>query len=235
MPRLNFSRRRLIQFGAGFLGTGGLATLVSSNLFKSQPAVAQNQMTPDEALDKLMVGNRRFVERKVTSPNQDTARLTEVAQGQNPFASILSCADSRVPPEILFDQGLGDLFVVRDAGNVATPEEIGSLEFGTLILGSQVLMVLGHESCGAVRATLEGGDVPGKIGSILEQIQPAVKQFQGQQDNEDAVKKAVKANVLFQMGRVKASSVISELVEQGKLKVVGAYYNLKTGGVSLIT
>jgi carbonic anhydrase len=234
MRRLDFSRRELIKFSAGFLGAGGLATLMGLNLLPPQPVVAGNEMTPDEALKKLMDGNRRFVQGKLTNPNQDLVRLTEVALGQSPYAAILSCADSRVPPEILFDQGLGDLFVVRDAGNVATPEEIGSLEYSVAILGSKVLMVLGHQGCGAVTAALEGGDFPENIDRLLGQIQPAVEEFLGQQNDQNAVKKAVEANVLFQMKRVKTSPVISEKIKSGNLKIVGGYYNLKTGEVSLI-
>ena len=234
MPRFEFSRRELIQLSMGFLSAGGLATLMGINFLETQPAVAQNEMTPDEALKKLMDGNQRFVQGKLSNPNQDTVRLTEVAQGQSPFAAILSCADSRVPPEILFDQGLGDLFVVRDAGNVATPEEIGSLEYAVAILGSQVLLVLGHQSCGAVTAALQGGDFSENIDLLLGQIKPAVADFQGQQDDRDALKNAIEANVEFQVERVKSSPIVSEKIEEGSLKVVGGYYNLETGEVSLI-
>lgn len=234
MRRFGFSRRELLQFGVGFLGTGGLATLMGSNFLKTQPAIAQNDIPPNEGVNKLMEGNQRFVQGKLTNPNQDTVRLTEVAAGQSPFAAILSCADSRVPPEILFDQGLGDLFVVRDAGNVATPEEIGSLEYAVAILGSKVLMVLGHQSCGAVTAALEGGKVSENIDRLLGQIQPAVEEFQGQQSDQKALKKAVEANVKFQIERVKLSPIISEKLAEGNLTIVGGYYNLDTGEVSLL-
>lgn len=234
MRRFGFSRRELLQFGVGFLGTGGPATLMGSNFLKTQPAIAQNDIPPNEGVNKLMEGNQRFVQGKLTNPNQDTVRLTEVAAGQSPFAAILSCADSRVPPEILFDQGLGDLFVVRDAGNVATPEEIGSLEYAVAILGSKVLMVLGHQSCGAVTAALEGGKVSENIDRLLGQIQPAVEEFQGQQSDQKALKKAVEANVKFQIERVKLSPIISEKLAEGNLTIVGGYYNLDTGEVSLL-
>lgn len=232
---LSVSRRNIIKLGAGFLGTTTLASVIGINLVDSQPVVAQNDITPDQAFAQLMEGNKRFVSMKRTNPNQDIMRLTEVAKGQNPFAAILSCADSRVPSEIIFDRGIGDLFVVRNAGNTATPEEIGSLEFGTLVLGAKVLMVIGHESCGAVVATMTGGEVPGQIGSVLAQIEPAVKDFAGKQDDKDAVKKATEKNILYQIEKLSQSPVISKLIEEGKLKIVGGYYDLDTGTIILVS
>lgn len=232
--RNRVSRRSLMKFGAGFLGTGSLAVAMGKDLTAPRRAVAQTNVTPQDALQMLKEGNERFVNQKRNNPHQDRVRLTEVAKGQNPFAAMLSCADSRVPSEMIFDQGLGDLFVVRCAGNVATPEEIGSLEFGTLVLGAKVLMVIGHEYCGAVKATMQGGQVPGQIGSILEAIAPAVTQYQGQQDDAMALEAAAKANVKYQIEKLKASPVISELVTTGKLIVTGAYYDLDTGVISMV-
>ena len=168
---LNVNRRSLIKYGGGFIGTSFIATIMGNNLINPPIAEAQNkEITPDQALEKLVAGNDRFVNQKRTKRNQDQNRLTEVAQGQEPFAAILGCADSRVPAEIIFDQGLGDLFVCRVAGNIAPPEEIGSLEFGTLVLGAKVLMVMGHERCGAVKAAIKGGELPGQIGSLVKCI-----------------------------------------------------------------
>ncbi|MGH8000059.1 MAG: carbonic anhydrase [Brasilonema sp.] len=233
---LNLSRRSLIKYGGGFLGTGLAATILGSNLASPKLVLAQNKdITPDEALKKLMDGNQRFAEAKRQNPHQTRERLVEVAKGQTPFAAILSCADSRVPSEIIFDQGLGDLFVVRVAGNVVTLEETGSLEFGTLILGAKALMVIGHKSCGAVIAAMKGGKVPGSIGSVLEQIQPAAEKFKGQQDDGEAVRKATEANVLLQVERLKKSPVITELIQSNKLKIAGAYYDLDTGKISLLS
>lgn len=232
---LNVSRRNAIKYGGGFLGTGLLATAISSNLSSTEPVVAQNNLNPEQALAQLMEGNKRFIAGKSKYPNQNLSRLQEVAQGQNPFAAVLSCADSRVPVEIVFDQGFGDIFVVRGAGNIATPEETGSLEFGTLVLGSKVLLVIGHEACGAVIATLQGGEVPGSIGSIIKAIEPAVGNYKGQQDDKEALRKATEANVRFQVQILKKSSVLSQLVKEGKLKVVGAYYNLSTGEITLLS
>jgi carbonic anhydrase len=231
----NLSRRNLIKYGGGFVGTGLLATALGINLSNPEPGAAQNDMTPDQALAKLLTGNQRFVTQKRKNPNQDIVRIKEVAKGQNPFAAVLSCADSRVPVEIIFDQGLGDVFVCRDAGNIAISEEIGSLEFGTLVLGAKVILVIGHESCGAIIATMKGGEVPGFIGSVLAQIEPAITKYKGQQDNKESVKKATDANVLYQVNKLKKSPVIAELIEQGKLKIVGAYYDLDTGEISLVS
>ncbi len=230
---LDLSRRNLLKFGALAIGTGAVTTSIAANLATPQPAAAQNNMTPDEALQKLMEGNKRFVEQKWQHPNQNTARLTEVSEGQEPFAAILCCADSRVPPEIVFDQGLGDLFVVRDAGNIATPEETGSLEFGTAVLGAKILMVIGHSACGAVQAAIKGGAVPGQIGSILAAIQPALANVTGEGDKR--LENAIKANVMLQMQRLQTSEVVQQLLKEGKLKVVGAYYDLDTGVISLIS
>src|SRR4028118_1253103 len=130
-------------------------------------------------------------------------RVTELAQTQKPLAAILGCADSRFPAEIIFDQGFGDLFVCRVAGNVATPEEIGRLGFGTLVLGAKVLMVIGHERCGAVKAAIEGGELPGQIGSLTKAIKPAVESSKNQPG--DKVVNAVKENIKLQASRLKDS------------------------------
>ena len=142
--QFNISRRNSLKFVAGAIGTGILAARAGAELAAPEPAIADNNITPQAALQKLIDGNKRFVERRRQNPNQTLARVTEVAQTQRPYAAILGCADSRFPSEIIFDVGIGDIFVCRVAGNVATPEEKGSLEFGTLVLGSKVLMVVGH-------------------------------------------------------------------------------------------
>lgn len=232
MINKHLSRRNLLQLGTGVI-SAGVAVGVSSNMFTPEPAIAQNNITPDEALRLLMNGNNRFSNNKRRYKNQGSMRLQEVAKGQKPFASILGCADSRVPAEIVFDQGLGDLFVCRVAGNIATPEEIGSLEFGSLVLGSKVIMVLGHERCGAVDAAIKGSAVPGQIGSLLEAIKPAVEKSQRQPG--DKLENTCKANILLQVEKLKASPVLSELIKSNKLKIVGGYYDLDTGKVSLIS
>jgi carbonic anhydrase len=236
----NVSRRRMLKFGAGAVGGGIAAVGLGKMLSEADVAIASDvskpappsKITSDEALKRLMEGNQRFVSNKKKHPNQDTARLKEVAAGQKPFAAILSCADSRVPSEIVFDQGLGDLFVCRVAGNVATPEEIGSLEFGTAVLGAKVLLVMGHERCGAVEATLKGASVPGQIGSLLDAIRPSLAKAKGLAG--DPLENACKANITYQMEQLKKSPVLTDLITAGKLKIVGGYYDLDLGTVSLI-
>ncbi|BAG01335.1 carbonic anhydrase [Microcystis aeruginosa] len=239
----NTSRRQLIRYGGGFLGTGLAATVLGSQLSQTnaQTAVnsepwltAQNQgLNPDQALTMLMEGNQRFWERRKKSPNRDQARLTEVAESQAPFAAILGCADSRVPAEIVFDQGLGDLFVCRVAGNLATSEEIGSLEFGTLVLGAKVIVVLGHSRCGAVKATIEGGRFPGQIGRLIDGLQVGVDRAE-RQPGSNKLERAIKSNVIYQVEKLGKSPVMGDLVDKKQLKIVGAYYDLDTGKVSLI-
>ncbi|MBD2609866.1 MAG: carbonic anhydrase [Nostoc sp. ZfuVER08] len=237
-PLINVSRRNLLKYGAGAIGTGVLTAGIASNVVEPEKTLAQespvdkDDITPEQALQELLDGNDRFVKNKRKNPHQNNSRLVEVAKGQKPFASILGCADSRVPSEIIFDQGLGDLFVCRIAGNIATSEEIGSLEFGSLVLGSKVILVLGHERCGAVDATIKGAKVPGRIGSLIEVIRLGVERSKNQPG--DKLENACKANILVQVETLKSSSVLSELIDAGKLKIVGGYYDLDTGKVTMI-
>ena len=231
--QFNLSRRNSLKFVAGAIGTGILAARAGAELAAPQPAIAESARNPDRALRLLTQGNERFVENKRKYPNQEWKRITEVAPSQAPFAAILGCADSRVPAEIVFDRGFGDIFVCRVAGNVATPEEIGSLEFGTLLLGAKVLMVLAHERCGAVKAAIQGGALPGNINSLTQAIQPAVNSTSNQPG--DPVENACKANARLQANRLKASPVINQLIQENKLKVVPAYYDLDTGAVEILS
>ncbi|WP_341529673.1 carbonic anhydrase [Nostoc sp. UHCC 0302] len=226
------SRRNLLKLGAGAVGTGVVAVGVGSELVFPQKAVAKDEMTPEQALQQLIEGNNRFVKRQRKNPNQTFTRLIEVAKGQKPFASILGCADSRVPSEIIFDQGFGDLFVCRVAGNIATPEETGSLEFGSIVLGSKVIMVLGHKRCGAVEATVKGAQVPGQIATLLAAIKPGIESVKNQPG--DKVENACKANVASQIQKLKTSPLLSQLVAEKKLVIVGGYYDLDNGQVTLI-
>jgi carbonic anhydrase len=196
-------------------------------LAPAAPGLLPSPATPDEAFAQLMAGNQRFVEGRAMGPHRNRERLREVVPKQAPFAAFLGCADSRVPIEIIFDQGFGDLFVTRIAGNVADPAIIGSLEFGTLVLGAKLLFVLGHTSCGAVSATIKGDQVPGQISTLYQHIRPAAKVSGGD------VERAVVANVSNQMEVLsEASPVIGQLVRQGKLKVVGGVYDLTSGRVA---
>ncbi len=217
------SRRR-------FLGSAaGAAALVAGVSF-SGTAGAQSTMAPDDALDAMMEGNRRFTEGRLQSLNEDLSILkAKTAEKQEPFAAVLSCADSRVPVEFVFDQSIGQLFVVRVAGNIATPEIIASLEYGIAVLGARLLMVLGHSNCGAVKATIEGKAVPGQIGVLYTPIWPAVNEAG---DNLDA---AIDANARMQATLIgRSSTVVSAAVKEGKLKVVAARYDIASGVVSLL-
>ncbi len=185
--------------------------------------------TPDEALALLREGNRRFVDGRASGPRRDTARLREIAPRQTPFAAFLGCADSRVPVELIFDQGFGDLFVVRLAGNVATPEAIASLEFGVAVLGAKVLYVLGHSSCGAVAATIRAEPVPGQISTLFQHIRPAIRAAKG--DLEASIVENVRGQALL---LAEASPVIAASIREAKLKVVGGVFDLATGVVEMV-
>jgi carbonic anhydrase len=234
------SRRQMIRYGGSLIGTSFAATVLGSQMSRSlasdspAPVLAQNKnISPDAALALLMEGNQRFVAKKRQSPNQDANRLAEVAESQSPFAAILGCADSRVPSEIVFDRGLGDLFVCRIAGNIASSEEIGSLEFGTMVLGAKVIVVLGHTRCGAVKATIEGGRFPGQIGRLIDGIQVGVERAE-RQPGTNKLDKAIQANVLYQAEKLAKSTVMGDLIDKKQLKIVGAVYDLDTGRVNLI-
>lgn len=225
------SRRNLLKLSATTVGIGILTDRLSLKALAAPVKISKQNLTPAAALDELLAGNQRFASQTATQPNQGVFRLQEVARNQKPFAAILGCADSRVPVEILFDRGLGDLFVVRVAGNVATPEEIGSLEYATL-LGVKLILILGHERCGAVTAALANQPVPGQIGKIVEQIQPAIAATKGQAG--DPLKNAIIANVRNQIATIESSPVMRDLIKTGKLKIVGGYYDLDTGIVAQV-
>ena len=222
MSRKEINRRDALRIGA--LTGAAMATGTVSLSAAQRPTVS----TPDEAMERLLEGNRRFVQGDVDAPRRGLERVRELSSGQSPYAAILGCADSRVPPEILFDEGFGDLFTVRVAGNVATPEEIASLEYAVGVLGSQVVLVLGHTSCGAVTAALEGDAVPGQISSLFQHITPAIP------EGAD-VETAVEANARMQAHVLRTSSpVIRDAIAAGRVAVRPAVYSLEDGRVRLI-
>jgi len=224
----------------GITGAFGMMLSASDLLWRVEqakateiPSTSPESLSPDAALQKLMEGNQRFIQHQPQYPDQSALRLQEVAQAQHPFATILSCADSRVPAEIVFDQGIGDIFDVRIAGNIATHEAIGSIEYAVVLLGSPLLMVMGHERCGAVTAAVQNESLPGDISTFVKAIKPAVDKVKNQPG--DTVENAVVANVQYQIEKLKRSQLLTEQVRSGKLKIVGGRYDLDTGRVTIIT
>ena len=181
-------------------------------------------------MQELLDGNRRFVEGRLKSFDEDLDILkSKTAEKQEPFAALLSCADSRVPVELVFDQSIGHLFVTRVAGNIAASAMIASLEYGVAVLGAKAVMVLGHANCGAVKASIEAKAVPGQISALYPYIRPAVDQAGA---NLEA---AIKANAKIQAALLRQSSpVLAEEIKQNRLKIVAGYYDLATGKVSVL-
>lgn len=189
--------------------------------------------TAPEALQELKQGNERFVKGKAAHHNQSLERVKEVVAGQKPEAVILGCADSRVPPEVIFDEGIGDLFVVRVAGNISEPATTGSIEYAAEHLGVPLVVVLGHHRCGAIKATAEAhGPAEGNIGEIVKELQPAVAAARAKPGKEGLVDDAVHANVALVAAQLLSESpVLRHLVHEGKVKIVTAVYDLETGKV----
>ena len=229
VPNESPSRRTFFKMTFGG-AVAGLVTATAMEFVAPHRVFAQSALSPDAALQELMDGNRRFSTGKLTSCEHDLEILKQqTVDKQEPFAAVLSCADSRVPVELLFDQTIGHIFVTRIAGNVATSEIIASLEYGAAVLSTKVILVMGHANCGAVKAAIQGKQVPGQISALFPHIQPAVDQAG---PNLEA---ATKANAKIQAALLRQSStVISGLVKENKLKVVAANYDLATGVVSLV-
>lgn len=187
-------------------------------------------MTQEEVINRLKEGNNRFHESKLNGELQDESRRAQLTGGQEPWAIVLSCADSRVVPELAFDTGLGELFVLRVAGNIANTDTIASIEYAVAHLKTEVIVVLGHESCGAVGAALGGGDNGYNLNHLLSQIQPALSQA-GSSDVNVVVKKNAELSAKDLYDR---SAIISGAVDAGKLKIVSAFYNLGSGKVDFL-
>lgn len=183
-----------------------------------------------QALQMLADGNNRFVTEKLAIRNIGGERVKELSKGQHPFAVIVSCSDSRVPPELIFDQGLGDLFVVRTAGEVVDDIALGSIEYAVEHLGVSTVVVLGHGACGAVKATIAGGEAPGHIPAIVKAIQPAVDKAKSQKGSVE--ENAIKNNVDLITANLSNSVLFKELVRAGKLTIKGAVYDINTGKVA---
>jgi carbonic anhydrase len=204
---------------------------------KKTPPKPQNVVSPDAALERLQKGNARYV--AGLSLRHDFKHEREaLAGGQNPYAAIMSCADSRIAPEYCFDSGRGDLFVCRVAGNFATTETIASLEYAVAVLNVPAILVLGHDSCGAVDAAIkslaDNSTLPGHMPSLVAGIAPAVKAVS--QQGGDTLAKAIRQNVIDNVANLKsATPILSAAVEQGKLKVAGGVYRLRDGRVEMVS
>ncbi len=188
-------------------------------------------MTQEEIIDRLKEGNNRFVADKLDGQLQDSSRRTHLTSGQSPYAIILSCADSRVVPELAFDTGLGEIFVIRVAGNVANSSTIASIEYAVANLNTSVIVVLGHQSCGAVTAAIQGGNNGYNLNHLLAHIQPAI----GESGTDASVDEVVKKNAeLTGKSLVERSTIIQSAFEQGQVRILPAYYNLDSGKVDFL-
>uniref|UniRef100_E6VBL5 carbonic anhydrase n=1 Tax=Rhodopseudomonas palustris (strain DX-1) TaxID=652103 RepID=E6VBL5_RHOPX len=226
------SRRNLVAGGLGLLAAASLPLAARAQTQANAPSD-----TPDAALDKLMQGNERYIAGQMRERDFSAGRAAR-AEGQAPFAAILGCADSRVAPELAFDQGPGSLFVVRVAGNFVTQDGLASLEYGAAVLGTKVIMVLGHSNCGAVNATVaalqKGNDLPGHIGDLVRAMKPGIEPVL-QKKEDDLRHQAVIANVRANVRQLQESKpILADMVSSKKLRVVGGVYDLASGKVVLV-
>jgi carbonic anhydrase len=230
------SRREFVQYSGAVVGAAGLAraaTADSANL-------PINRLEPDAVLARLLEGNKRFVEGKLNHPRRKPEDFLPLAEGQEPQAVIVGCADSRVAPELIFDQGVGDLFVVRVAGNVINGTGVplkGSIEYAIAELHARLVIVLGHSQCGAVKAAIQHIDrqdgPPGSISGLVDLIKPAVAAVKGTPG--DQLENAIRANVGEGVKRLKGlEPIMADRINKGELKVVGAVYDLRTGRVNML-
>ncbi|SFK28816.1 carbonic anhydrase [Bradyrhizobium sp. Gha] len=229
------SRRALLSFGVStvFLGLG--RNIVDAKEAKGQPK-PDNQLAPDAALQRLLKGNDRYVQGE---PRVDDFRRERpvLVEGQNPYAAVLTCADSRVPPELVFDSGLGDLFVCRVAGNFANDDTLASMEYAVSVLNTPLILVLGHDNCGAVDATIkslhQNRPPPGHISSLVKALAPSVKASLEQ--DGDIFAKAIRQNVIDNVNKLRSTGpILNAAIEQNRLKVVGGLYQFETGKVDIV-
>lgn len=231
------SRRGILSAAA--VGVAATASLPITQAFAADPKGATGAppaLTPEQALQRLKIGNREFLAGKATAPDVKGRRRLEIARAQNPFAVLVSCSDSRVPPEVLFGRGLGELFIIRNAGNTIDTVAMGSLEYAVAELNVPLVVVMGHERCGAVAAAVavveEGATYPGSIGRMVEPIVPAVLQAK-RQAVPDLLDASVRENVRRTVGRLREFSepMVLDRIKAGKLRIVGARYDLDDGKV----
>jgi carbonic anhydrase len=239
---LGRSRREFLWISGLAAGMAGLSLhpTATTEAIEAASSQAGDRPTPDAILARLVEGNKRFVKGELSHPGRRPEDFAPLAEGQAPLAIIVGCADSRVSPELVFDQGVGDLFVVRVAGNVVTgagPFIKGSIEFATAELGARLIVVLGHTACGAVKAAVAHIDandtLPGAIRDLVEVIRPAAAAVRGRPG--DKVENATRENVALGVERLKhLDPILAPLVKSGELKVVGAVYDLRTGAVNFL-
>lgn len=233
LERLSLSRRAV---GLLAISSAGLLLADKAAAKEKTPPKPQNVLSPDASLNRLLEGNARYV-KGVTLRHEFQREREALSGGQNPYAAVLSCADSRIAPEYAFDSGRGDLFVCRVAGNFASNETIASLEYAVMVLATPLILVLGHDKCGAVDATIKSlkDDKPlrGHMPSLATAIAPAVKAVLSKGD--DILESAIRQNVIDNVGKLKsATPILSAAVEQNKLKVVGGIYRLKSGALEIV-
>lgn len=226
--------RRSLLLGAAAAGVFG-ANAAHAKETKAPPK-PENVVSPDASLKRLMEGNQRYVG-GVARRHDFKHEREALVGGQNPYAAILSCADSRIAPEYAFDSGRGDLFVCRVAGNFATEETVASLEYAVAVLAAPLILVLGHDACGAVDATIkslkDGKPLPGHMPSLVTGLAPSVKAVADQPGN--ALDNAIRQNVVDNVAKLKAATpILSAAVEQNKIRVVGGIYRLKDGQVDMV-
>jgi carbonic anhydrase len=221
-------RRDFLKLAA--LSLAGLTSPAARAMYQPKRDTIQRPETPDRALSLLAEGNQRYLAQKLISFQEDLDILkADSEEHQEPFAAVLSCADSRVPVELVFDQSIGHVFVVRVAGNVATPDTIASLEYGAAVLGIKALLVLGHTNCGAVKATIAGKAVPGQISTLYQYIHPALAGANGDLTTASRQNAMLQASILRD-----ASPVLGDLVKQKKLAIGSAMYDVGSGKVSML-
>lgn len=241
---MSIPNRRRFLGGAALAGLGALtlAGCSPATLIHGEQGLTDltEDLSPDQAMAKLIEGNARFVEMKHDDTNLSSARLMAISKGQQPFVGVLGCVDSRVPPELIFDRGLGDVFDARIAGAIADDAAIGSLEFGVEEFGVPLLVVLGHTRCGAVTAAvaaLRSGQTtaPGRIGAVVDPILPAVAAVQARGVTGDAVINAAATEVVHRgVDTLRVSPILKDRLSGGKLKITGAFYDLDTGKVEFL-
>jgi len=237
---LALSRRHFVKIASAMAASILGVRIVAAEPRARAPGKAPPRLNADEALRELLAGNERFAGGRPTNPRRSPADFRQLAEGQYPFAAIIGCADSRVAPEILFDVGKGDIFVVRVAGNVVSGAGAvvkGSIEYAVAELNVPLIIVLGHSNCGAVKAAMAHlnakDSLPGAINDLVELIKPAVEQSKG--EFADPLSGAIHKNVQIGVERLKSlEPILATPVKEGKLKIVGGVYDLRTGKVSLV-